>query len=88
MKLTLDNCQRWVQTGTKLINQPNRGDDMSQAQLEWYGVPSSEAAKMTVLAGCWDMLREAAKHFRCLDQQGHARMADLHANSADQIINA
>ena len=66
-----------------------RGDDMSQAQLEWYGVPSSEAAKMTVLAGCRDMLREAAKQLRAMGMYGgHERMADLHADSADQILSA
>ena len=35
----------------------------------------------TVVSGAYDMLRESAKQFRLLDQTGHARMADKHADN-------
>ena len=41
---------------------------------------------LSILKGCRDMLRESAKHFRCLNQSGFAAMADTHANQADAII--
>jgi len=38
------------------------------------------------IQGAHDMLREAAKHFRQLDQGGHAVMADRHADALEKLI--
>jgi len=38
------------------------------------------------LQGCHDMLRECAKQFRCTNDNGHATMADLHANQAQAAL--
>ena len=38
------------------------------------------------IRGCRDMLRESAKQFRLLCDNGHAKMCDLHADNADSYL--
>ncbi len=42
---------------------------------------------LATIRGAKSMLRESAKHFRCLQgPEGHAAMADMHADGLDQVI--
>ena len=45
-----------------------------------------EGDQFSTLRGCRDMLRESAKQFRLLKDNGHAVMADRHADAADAVL--
>ena len=47
-------------------------------------VTAAEPEQNSVLRGCRDMLREAAKQFRLSDDPGHAKMCDRHADAAER----
>lgn len=43
-------------------------------------------ANLGTLRGCRDMLREAAKQFRLLNDNGHSVGCDMHADEADSAL--
>jgi hypothetical protein len=74
MKSVEDLKQEWNAQADQL----NQWDELGLDEIVWF-------AQVRGCAGAMNMLREAAKQFRMLGDEGHAAMCDAHA---DAISNA